>query len=67
MTVRAIYEKGIFRPVEPLNLPENLEVEVLLPPLPQPDSKLDEIYKILGERYHTGRHDIAERHNELEP
>jgi len=29
MTVRAIYENGVFRPTEPVNLPENAEVEVL--------------------------------------
>lgn len=31
MTVKAIYENGVFRPKEPVSLPERTEVEVLLP------------------------------------
>ena len=67
MTIKAIYANGVFRPTEPLDLPENLEVEVVLPATPQVDPALDAIYKVLGERYHSGRRDIAERHNERQP
>jgi predicted DNA-binding antitoxin AbrB/MazE fold protein len=28
MTIHAIYENGVFRPIEPVNLPENSEVEI---------------------------------------
>jgi len=31
MTVKAIYENGVFKPIEPVELPEQTEVEVLLP------------------------------------
>ena len=31
MTVKAIYENGVFRPQEPVNLAERTEVEVLIP------------------------------------
>jgi hypothetical protein len=33
MTVKAIYESGVFRPTQPVNLPEHAEVQVVLPPL----------------------------------
>jgi predicted DNA-binding antitoxin AbrB/MazE fold protein len=29
--IPAIYENGVFRPLSPVNLPENTSVEVLLP------------------------------------
>lgn len=31
MTVKAIYENGVFKPREPVNLEEHTEVEVLIP------------------------------------
>lgn len=31
MTVKAIYEDGVFKPQEPVHLEEHTEVEVLLP------------------------------------
>lgn len=31
MTVKAIYENGVFKPAEPINLREHVEVEVLVP------------------------------------
>jgi AF2212-like protein len=31
MTVKAVYENGVFRPKEPVDLPEKTEVEVVLP------------------------------------
>jgi AF2212-like protein len=35
--VKAIYEDGVFKPKEPVNLKERTEVEVLLPAQPTPD------------------------------
>lgn len=68
MTVRAIYKNGVFRPTQPVDLPEDAEVEVVVSAPPADDEAgLDRIYQILGERYHSGRHDIAERHNEHQP
>jgi hypothetical protein len=37
------------------------------PDLDKPPQNLDEIYRILGERYYSGYHDTAERHNEHQP
>ena len=31
MTVKAIYENGVFKPTEPVDLEENTEVQVLVP------------------------------------
>ena len=31
MTVRAVYQNGVFKPKEPVNLEEHTEVEVLIP------------------------------------
>lgn len=67
MTVRAIYENGVFRPTEPVDLPEKAEVEVLLPNTQPADPRLDAIYRIMGESYASGETDVAERHNEHQP
>ena len=37
MTVKAIYENGVFRPQEPVHLAERTEVEVLIPATTSPD------------------------------
>jgi predicted DNA-binding antitoxin AbrB/MazE fold protein len=66
MNVRAIYENGVFRPTEPVNLPEKAEVQVVLPETADEQS-LDRIYKIMGESYASGHTDTAERHNEHQP
>lgn len=69
--VRAIYENGVFRPLEPVDLPEASEVLVTprqtqpLPPT-NPDD-MAEIYDLLGRRYRSGEHDVAERHNDHQP
>jgi len=34
MTIKAIYENGVFKPKEPVAPEEHTEVEVLLPPKP---------------------------------
>lgn len=40
MTVKAIYENGVFKPQEPVHLEEHTEVEVLIPvPPSQPDAE----------------------------
>jgi predicted DNA-binding antitoxin AbrB/MazE fold protein len=74
-TIHAIYENGVFRPVEPVDLPERTPVEfeprVLAkgPETPPPSMSegLGEIYKILGRRYTSGYTDTAARHNEHQP
>ena len=67
MTIRAIYENGVFRPTEPVDLPEHSEVEVRLPVPRSEDESLDAVYRILGETYCSGEPDVAERHDEHQP
>jgi predicted DNA-binding antitoxin AbrB/MazE fold protein len=67
MTVKAIFENGVFRPTQPVHLPEQAEVDVLLPENGPADEQLDRIYQILGETYTSGQTDTAERHNEHQP
>ena len=77
-TVQAIFENGVFRPVEPIALPErtSVELDVHTKGEPQPESPMSDgpmsegmakIYSILGERYDSGRSDTAARHNEHQP
>jgi predicted DNA-binding antitoxin AbrB/MazE fold protein len=74
MTVRAIYENGVFRPVEPVNLPEKAEVDVVLPPEPEKQAEFagreqtrKAIIEIMSHRYQTGQTNTAARHNEHQP
>jgi predicted DNA-binding antitoxin AbrB/MazE fold protein len=71
MTVKLIYENGVFTPVHPVNLPEKFEVEI---PLPEDsadsirrEAARKDIMEILSHRYSSGQTDTAERHNEHQP
>jgi predicted DNA-binding antitoxin AbrB/MazE fold protein len=69
MTIRAIYENGVFRPTQAVEIPEKSEVEVeirLVKEGPGTPS-LDDVYAILSERFDSGEHDVAERHDEHQP
>ena len=69
-TIHAVYESGVFRPLETVELPERTEVEFEPRPVAQPEDhngRLEGIYAILGERYESGEHDVAARHNEHQP
>ena len=62
-TIHAIYENGVFRPTESVNLPERCEVQVDVrqvreePEVPT----LDDVYAILAKRYNSGESDVAPR------
>lgn len=69
-TVHAVFENGVFRPTEPVELPEHIEVE-FEPRITNgsehvPDD-MKEIYEILSRRYDSGDPDVAARHNEHQP
>jgi len=69
-TIHAVYECGVFRPLEAAELPERTEVEFEPRPVAQPEDRngrLDGIYAILGERYQSGERDVAARHDEHQP
>jgi predicted DNA-binding antitoxin AbrB/MazE fold protein len=69
MIIHAIYEHGVFRPIDAVEIPEKSEVEVevrVVKEGPRTPS-LDDVYAILNERFDSGEHDVAERHDEHQP
>ena len=69
-TVHAVYEHGVFRPLQDVELPEHTEVEFEPKVISHPQAHANarkEIYSILSERYETGVKDLAARHNEHQP
>jgi predicted DNA-binding antitoxin AbrB/MazE fold protein len=69
MTFHAIYRNGVFRPIGKIDLPDPCDVEVEIRQVKTESKKptLDEVYAILSERFDSGEHDVAERHNEHQP
>ena len=70
MTIQAIYENGIFRPLERLDLPDRSRVEFDLRVLN--DNQADRaaqqrIYELLGQSLASGETDVSQRHNEHQP
>ena len=71
-TIHAVYENGVFRPTEPVDLPEHTTVE-FEPRIKEaeaestPSQGLAKVYAILGERYTSGHTDTAARHDEHQP
>jgi predicted DNA-binding antitoxin AbrB/MazE fold protein len=64
-TIEAIFEGGVFRPIEPVVLPEKCRVR-FQPELVDGDivQDLDAIYAAMDLRFNSGEHDVAARHNE---
>jgi predicted DNA-binding antitoxin AbrB/MazE fold protein len=76
MTIRAVFENGVFRPMEPVQLVEGTEVQVQAPDEvvnvralvpPGTDEGLIRIYECLAQSYDTGDPEAAARHNEHQP
>lgn len=67
--IHAVYENGVFRPTEKVDLPERCEVEVEIRQVKEAPTMptLDDVYEILGRRHESGERDLAERHNEHQP
>jgi len=69
-TIHAIFEDGVFRPREPVGLPEGSQVE-FEPRIVRPDDDgndaLARVYELLSNRFESGEHDGAARHNEHRP
>jgi len=69
-TIHAVYESGVFRPLDSVELPERTEVEFEPRPVGKKTDRngdLDGIYAILGESYQSGETDVAARHDEHQP
>jgi len=69
MTIRAMFEDGVFRPTEKVEFPDPCEVEIEVRQVKQTTRvpSLDEVYEILQRQHTTGENDLAERHNEHQP
>jgi len=68
-TVHAIFENGVFRPLERVELPESCEVEFepRMLNLSADEALWDKIYEVMGREHSSGQHDVAARHNEHQP
>lgn len=68
--VHAVYEKGVFRPTEPVDLPEQSQV-VFEPRLVEVGVEQAEpmakVYEVLSRNYDAGMSDLAARHDEHQP
>lgn len=72
-TITAVFEKGVFRPLKPVLLPEHTMVE--FEPKIQLEKTTDggmpegqaSIYEVLSRRYKSGHPDTSERHDEHQP
>ncbi len=67
--IRAIYENGVFRPLDPVDLPEGCHVELVIKVVNSPEDAehRKRVEATLSRRYSSGHHDTAERHNEHQP
>lgn len=67
--MRAIFENGAFRPLEAVDLPEGCQVTLEIRPVEIAEIRqdLDAIHAVMSERYNSGEHDVAARHNEHQP
>jgi predicted DNA-binding antitoxin AbrB/MazE fold protein len=68
-TIHAIYENGVFRPVDAVELPENCKVEFEPRIVEAADGRpdLDDVYEVLGKRFDSRQSDVAEQHDEHQP
>lgn len=67
--IHAVYEGGVFRPIETVELPEHCHVE-FEPRIIDTEShvpSLDEVYAVLNQRFEAGESDVAARHNDHQP
>lgn len=67
--IQAIFENGVFRPIEPVKLPEGSKVE-LQPRLisePAPEGHRARVHELLSRRINTGERNLAETHDEPPP
>ena len=68
-TIHAVYEDGVFRPTQPVALPEHCRVafEPRIVESEEAAPGLDEVYSLLNERFDSGNREVAARHNEHQP
>ena len=68
MTIEAIYENGVFRPTEPVDLPDHTKVTIRAEVTgPIDNVNYSSVWNCLSNPVDTGIHDLAELHNEHQP
>ena len=67
-TITAIYENGVFRPIDPVDLPEGATVRIMpeMVGTPQAQARL-RVFEILSTSCETGDREAAARHDERQP
>ena len=67
--IHAVYERGVFRPLEAVDLPETTEVIIEPRPVSTSPSPADRarVLAALACRFDSGENDVAMRHNEHQP
>ena len=60
--IDAVYENGVFRPVEPIDLPERTRVQVAI--LLSHGRQIPDVREVLARRHESGATDTAARHDE---
>ena len=75
--ITAIFEKGVFRPLGPVELAEGSQVHVEIPTskdqatpperTQEEEAHIDRVYEILSQRFDGGEKDVAARHDEHQP
>ena len=65
-TIHAIYDNGVFRPIEAVDLPDHCEVEFEVRSVKEDSERptLDDVYSILTTSFDGGHPDDAANHNE---
>lgn len=68
-TIDVIYENGVFRPLEPVDLLNRSRWQMHMIEAPPAAEEEDdsEIWNILGRTHDTGDPHLAQRHNEHQP
>jgi len=64
--ITAIFEHGIFRPLEPLELPDKTRVTIALPDSADND-QVPDVREVLSRRYASGHQDTSALHNDHQP
>ena len=68
--IHAIFEDGVFKPQDPVHLPERTQVEFeprVIEPHSEDRANQEAIYALLRESFASGETDVAERHDEHQP
>jgi predicted DNA-binding antitoxin AbrB/MazE fold protein len=68
-TIEAIFENGVFRPLNSVDLPEHARVHLAVSRWPTiaPNHPQADLWKVLSQRYEGDDPRVAERHNEHQP